>query len=229
MKKITGLLLILFIGTGAIAQKGFHLGLTFSPNISWLKPETENVTNEGMKLGYSFGLFGDFMIADNYAIGTGLHILNTGGKIIYPSVSEADISIRYVEIPLTFKLKTNQIGYMTYFGQFGFAGGVNIRSRADISFKTPNANTTFELEDVDFQDETRLLRAALIIGIGAEYNMSGNTSLVFGATFNNGFTNTFDLKIPQADGNGNAASVDAPEKKVKAINNAIMLNLGVLF
>ena len=74
-----------------------------------------------------------------------------------------------------------------------------------------------------------------------EYNLTGNTSLVGGITFNNGFTNLFSQDVHLADGNGNAVeqfdnlgnlkqAKDALRtESAKAINNMIVLNVGILF
>ena len=45
------------------------------------------------------------------------------------------------------------------------------------------------LEDVPVEDEVALMRAAMIVGLGIEYNLSGKTALLVGATFNNGLFN----------------------------------------
>jgi hypothetical protein len=227
------------------SQSDFQLGLKLSPNLSWLKPDTDGVESEGMKFGFNYGIVGDFNISENYAFSTGISIVNSGGKIVMPDVkevsvnntsnslpgkTEADIRIKYVEIPLTLKLKTNQIGYMTYYGQFGFGAGVNYDSEADTDFtyNTGNSSATLSEEGVDYKDEINLLRASLIVGLGAEYNLSGSTSLTFGVTFNNGFTDVFSEDTYEPDANGNAQK-PIKKQELKAINNYLVLDLGVLF
>src|SRR5690606_36334207 len=125
------------------AQKDFQLGLQFSPTIGWIKPDVEGVEYSGTKIGFTGGLVGDFNISDNYAFSTGIFITNTGGKLtntyadsIFSTEVKAhqDIRLKFIEIPLTLKLKTNQIGYLTYFGKFGFGAGFNYDALADYSF-----------------------------------------------------------------------------------------------
>eukprot|EP00039_Didymoeca_costata_P002492 m.359108 g.359108 ORF g.359108 m.359108 type:complete len:68 (-) comp113320_c0_seq1:30-233(-) len=67
-----------------------------------------------------------------------------------------------------------------------------------------------------------------MIGIGAEYNLSGNTSILLGLTFDNGLSNIYDVSVPKRDSNGNVLS-NGETEKLKAINNYIALNLGVIF
>ena len=76
--------------------------------------------------------------------------------------------------------------------------------------------TFIEEENENIQDDINLFRAALIVGAGAEYNFSGNTSLLFGITYNNGFTNiaNFDVDV---------------DKKAKLLNNYLELTVGVFF
>jgi len=244
MKKLVAVIILSFVFSLTYGQeKSFQLGLVLSPKLAWIKPDNSGIENEGLNFGFNFGITGDFNIAENYSVSTGILVLNSGGKISYPSVgdvgttnnpvlangrTEADFRLRYIEIPITLKLKTNQIGYWTYYGQFGFGAAVNYDAEADINFSSPNSNSDLSMEEVDFQDEVNLIRASLIIGAGAEYNISGNTSLVFGLTFDNGFTNIFDFDAPLADGNGNATN-SGETQAVKAINNFIALNVGVLF
>ncbi len=241
-KNLLLIALTALISLGIQAQNSFQLGLQLSPNVSWLKTQSENAESEGSKFGFSYGIIGDFNIAENYAVSTGIIILSTGGKMSYPDatvldvggtpttfggVTDADISLKYIEIPLTLKLKTNEIGYMTYYGQFGFSLGVNYDAEADIDFEYPGGTGALSQESVDFKDEINLLRAGLVVGLGAEYNLSGNTSILMGLTFNNGFTNILSEDGYDADQNGNGTG--SRNKDFKAINNIITLNVGVLF
>jgi hypothetical protein len=61
------------------------------------------------------------------------------------------------------------------------------------------------------------LRAALIIGIGAEYSLGGKTALLFGVTYNNGFTNNLKGRNTFLNVNPSASA------------NFLQLNLGVMF
>lgn len=254
MKKTTLLAVLLALVIGSFAQKNFQLGLQFSPNIGWLKPTGDNIEADGAKIGYTFGLIGDFNISDNYIFSTGIQLVNTGFTLIKPDVQEvtntqvvlengygsttADIRLNYIEIPLTLKLRTNEIGYMKYYGQVGLALAANYRALADeqFTYEPANGNATQLISngEEDYNDEINLFRAALIIGAGVEYNLSGNTSLVAGVSFNNGFTNIFSKDVYAADANGNAvkpANTEAVKRNqsAKSINNTIVLNIGLLF
>jgi hypothetical protein len=253
MKKTLLIGSLFLFSISSFAQKDFQLGLRVAPNIGWIKPETKDVESDGLKFGFNYGIVGDFNIADNYSISTGINFVNIGGKLIMPDVKEistsgsggtttttefgkttADIRLKYIEIPITLKLKTNEIGYMKYFGQFGLGLGINYDAQADEEFDYPTNNgSSISFEEEDYGDEINLIRGSLIVGLGAEYNLSGNTSLIFGLTFNNGFTNIMSEKTYQADGNGNAANVNGTgaqkDRSLKAVNNYLLFNFGVLF
>lgn len=231
MKKLTFAFLMLFVSATLSAQKDFQLGLQFSPTIGWIKPDVEGVEYSGTKIGFTGGLVGDFNISENYAFSTGLFITNTGGKLTNTYIdtlfgtevrANQDIRLKYIEVPLTLKLKTNQIGYLTYFGKFGFNAGFNYDASADYSFDSDkDIPTNKNVQDVDINEQINLIRMALIVGLGAEYNLSGNTSFIMGVTFNNGFTNIFnDKKVSYENETGDEA---------RAINNYFELNLGVIF
>jgi len=243
MKKTTALICLLAMSSFIFSQdepKKFQLGFHFSPNVSWLKADSETIESDGAKLGFSYGVVADFNIADNYAISTGLNMLTSSVKYNYPDFQEAngtpgeesgrtsaDLRFRYVQIPITLKLKTNQIGYMRYFGQFGLGTAVAYDAAADTEFKYPGNAGTSSKEDVNFDGQTNFFRASLIVGIGAEYNISGNTSILFGLSYDNGLTNVFSDEGYNEDANGNA--VNPKDEDIKGFNNSIVLNLGVLF
>ena len=240
MKKTTALVCLLVISAFTFAQNKFQLGFHFSPNMGWLQADSETVESDGSKVGFSYGIIADFNIADNYAISTGVNMLTLGSKFNYPDIQDidnsgsltggrtsAELRTRYVQIPLALKLKTNQIGYMTYYGKFGFAAAYGYDREANTDFVYPGGNGSVSKEEVNFDDETNFFRASLIVGLGAEYNISGNTSLVFGVTYDNGLTNIFDEDGYNADVDGNG--VNPKDKNIKALSKAIVLNLGVFF
>ncbi len=224
MKKFLLLLiLVCFSYTGIYAQydRPFRFGLLASPSIAWLKPETRDYHSEGNIIGFSYGLVGDFFLGEYYAISTGLNISHFGGKLSfldnYPEHGAVDIerkyNLQYLEIPLTLKMQTPEFGYLTYFGRFGFAPGFNLKAKGWDEYVAGDRIT----REIDLKSRTPLIRAALIIGIGAEYSLGGRTSLLMGLTYNNGFTN--NLK-----GRNNAMNVNP-----SATANFVQLNMGVMF
>ncbi len=220
MKKIAlivGLCIVASWYTSVSAQ-GFRLGLTGSPSVAWFKSETEGYNSEGVRFGISYGLLAEFIMAEQYTFATGINVTYFGGKLAFPiadAVSSANpftqqeriYKLQNVEIPLTLKMKTREIGYNTYFAKFGFGGSVNMSAKANDTFYNNSDSSTLNQNDVDIKGDTPLFRASMIVGLGLEHSLGGSTSLVTGLTFNNGFTNILkgkdytDLRKQQARAN----------------------------
>lgn len=194
-KTVLTLLFAIFTATALFAQNnsGFRLGLTTSPNFGWLKPDKGE--NRGTSMGFTYGLLGDFNFASNYSFSTGLTITTINGKStefdVQPydnSASENDAfdlkyKLRYIDIPLTVKLKTNKKDNLSWYGQFGLSNGFNISAKQDVEAPTASIQ-----KSVDISKYTNFYRAGLILGGGAEFDIDDHTSLTGGLTFNNGFT-----------------------------------------
>ncbi len=190
----------------------FRLGLQFSPNIAWMSLNTSGYSSNGLRIGFSYGISTEFYLAKNYLFSTGFSINNLGGKLRYESIYDNNgnlsaseikqtINIKYVDIPLSLKLKTNEIGYLTYYGNFGFNTGIKYSSKTDIEYldfnnikKTAISNTS----------NISLININLIVGGGLEYNVSGRTNFAVGLTYHNGFTNVLKTKTHVLDKNGKA-------------------------
>lgn len=260
MKRLVLFTFLLAIGLQGFSQqdyKKFRMGFKVTPSISWMQPKDNNMTSEGARLGFGFGLVSDIFFAENYAIGTGLNITWNGGKINYlqeTQIEEAsyimrqsrNIRTQFIEIPLTIKLRTNEIGYITYWGQFGLGLGFNLQTFTDdvydyqlfkneldgsISWdKTDLPSEEFEKENIN--DEIGFARASLIMAAGIEYNLSGSTSILAGVEFNNGFTNVFNNERGVEQNNNEEAlfeGVTPRTFKLRSISNMLQFQVGILF
>jgi len=214
------LLIVVLIAVCSIAQaqvdRSLHFGLKAAPSLAWLRSDTKGYDSNGSKFGFSYGLITEFNFADNYAFATGIDITYRGGKfksvesesikdmnnldsIVITTSTSSSYTIQYIELPITLKLKTNEIGYLTYFLQAGVAPGINIRARksftADIQ-TTPvggsTASSSAEGDKIDVQDDINRFNLSMIIGGGVEYTLSGHTVFLGGIQFNNGFLDVFD-------------------------------------
>lgn len=230
MKKITLLSFSILFSLMSMAQSSFQLGFRGTPNISWLKPDSKNVDADGSILGFNYGVIADFNISERYSFSTGVESVTTGGKLNMKDIStKAEYKVKYVEVPLSLKLKTNQIGYITYYGQFGVGVGINYDSEAEFSILGS------KVTDERYSDKISIFRGSIIMGLGAEYNISGNTSIVLGLTFNNGVTNLFNkdgkdfMKDANKDENGIKIDPTLDPDELKAISNYLGLNIGIIF
>jgi len=255
-KHLLSLIVFALIGSAVFAQDDRPVRIAFAiqPSSSWFKPEGKIIEADGARLGFAYGILTDFMIAgnSNYAFGTGVMINSVGGTLkssryhdeFTPidanttalldefAIATEKYRLQYLEIPLTLKLKTNEIGYLTYYGQFGLNLSFNIKSRLDVEYDFPSSQPLSQ-EDLNVGSDINLIRTALQVGAGAEYNISGETRIVAGLVWNNGLTDTFNLDEFKADPDGTPDIADnniiARDKGRKAIQNHFGLLIGVFF
>ncbi|NND77151.1 MAG: PorT family protein [Flavobacteriales bacterium] len=247
MKKYFGLLLFIGIFTSTYAQDSqkVRFGFAASPIISWLQPDGKYLEKEATRLGFQYGVISDIRIGDNdkYAFSTGILVDNIGGSVLDDHFHNGDTLItefgdvkttykfQYLTFPLSLKLKTNEIGYLTYYGQFGLDVGFNLKARRDVEGTL--GGVAYVDEDIDVIDGIVPVRTALRVAVGGEYNISGSTNLMVGLAWNNGLTNVLDFNELDEDPDGKPIFADngvlKQGKKLKAVNNYFSLNLAVFF
>jgi hypothetical protein len=233
-------LLIVFLATAASnaqEDRKIRFGLNAAPSIAWLKAQEKSVKGDGLSLRFKYGLVFDYKFADNFWFGTGLDITYLGGSLNYQypafikedevsstnnsnyiKVKSASYTAQYLELPLTVKMKTNEINNMVYFAQVGLNNGF----RLDAKTKFGSFNKVKTLNDA------ALIRIAINISGGVEYNLTGTTSLLLGITYNNGFTNLLSgsSDFVKIDLKNNGALTDL---NTNVRSNYIGLNIGFLF
>ena len=212
-------LAILFFSPNAAHSQGYHLGLQLAPNVSMAQPRELSHAAIHSAAHFGYGFVFDAMFTEKYAIGTGVNVFYNGGITRHLAFQEDEngrsieaVQLvqqqQYVEIPLTFKMRTNEIGYTTYFGQFGAGFGLNVRSEGsqkttsfatldslgsviELVFSQP-ALEAAESEQVSMADRTRLFRPSMIIGLGAERRLTGSTALVLAVRYNVGLRSQYE-------------------------------------
>jgi hypothetical protein len=191
------IILVLLNASAVFAQSKskLRLGVNLDPQVSWFSPKSSRIDKDGMRPGISGGLMVEYYFHPNYGFVTGLTLATQGGNLLYNDsvyISTGDRSnvklkagstvaynIKYLSIPIALKLKTNEIGYFTYFAELGFIEQINIGSRA--------SSTGSGLTKDNVPKEINLIGMAYFFGGGIEYNIGGQTSLLAGLFFNNSF------------------------------------------
>ncbi len=194
--KIPLVLLFTIVTFAANAQfPPYYFGLKAAPQISWMKPDADNYTGNGAKMGFAWGFIAEFNFTENHSIATGFNMLFNGGKMKFPDVVDSvsgsmarEYSFKYVEIPLTLKMRTNPIKGMRYFGRIGLGTAFKIGSKKEDEF-TQTGGSTESFPKSNYT-EAAVWRESLIVGLGGEYEMKEGPKLGLELTFNNGFTNT---------------------------------------
>jgi hypothetical protein len=214
--------LIALVGLSLLVISSFGQGAKFGvfidPQVSWLSSDTRNVSGDGIIFGVSGGLAVDKYFQKNYAIQTGIGLGTQGGKLLYanesfitafgevdtlPAGTTVDYKLNYITIPLGLKMKSNEIGYFSYFAQVGFTNQFNIKARANSSDGS--------LDKSDIGDEVNLYNLAWHFGGGIEYAISKDTALSLGVFYHNGFMDILS------------------NSDTKAVSRAIALRVGVMF
>jgi Outer membrane protein beta-barrel domain len=196
MKKYLFIAIFAVSCINAFSQSNLRFTVFVDPEFAWMKSDLSSIDNDASKFGVNIGLNVDNFFAKNYAVMTGISIDNTGGNLKFENEkylqtgsgtdtlvagSTVHYKLQYIEIPLGLKLKTNEIGYWTFFTHLGLNGGINIKAVGEVD--------NYELENENISDEIRLFNLGYYIGAGAEYSIGGNAAIVVGLTYNNGFVN----------------------------------------
>jgi hypothetical protein len=239
MKKVFAILAIALFAAPALhaqSDESARFGIKISPSTAWLRPDSRGLKSDGNMFGYTFGLMSEFPIGTtgNYRFATGLFLNNGGGTfttdytfVAAPGESEQvrplrnEVRLRYIDLPLTMKMMTNEIGYIRYFAQLGFTAGFNIRANADFEEPIKDASGFYTLgfktiEQENVSSDYNLFRGGLVIGGGLEYNFSGQTAVLLGVTYNNGFTNILN-------------GIEINDRRARLFYDYLELTLGIFF
>ena len=225
---------------------------------------TNTMSGNGATIKAGIGIAADFRLTDVIWFHTGLEYTSTGGNIAYKSTDtvgyyynggviqktllgtsspagstpyrllDRKYKAGFVHIPIGFRLKTKEIGVMTYFGQIG--GDLYVKTSAkgddDVSIVTPvsvfSANKTNTLTNNDLNSVVNFFNAGVHIGAGAEYRFSGSTCLIGSITYQRGLLNYTSV------GTDYLTKVSAISPNFSQFNNAsklsqIVLSLGIMF
>ena len=201
-----------------VENRKYMFGLKTGVNLSWYKPDSKDLNNGGLKPGFSYGIMGDYNFQPNYAIAMEFLVSTVNGKVNFKdpltfndSVKATKVeyaySVRYIQLPISFKFRTNQIGYIKYFAQFGLAPGIRVSAKANLTGSglpwpeddrtalKVNSDLDESFEPLEYNDDVHQINLPLIIGLGIEYNLSGNTDLYASLRFENGFTHVVKDKV----------------------------------
>ena len=207
MKQITLITILLVLSISSWAQTHMRLSFTASPTINWMNTTSDHVSEKKAVLGYDFGIMSDvfFSVNENYSLSTGLLVVNTGGKIAYrgnqsfsfagkdlPPAVDIRYRLRYLEVPLSLKLRTNEFHRVFYWGLFGVSPMVNIGAKGDSSDGSLNKDS--------IHDEVNLFNIAMNVGLGFDFDLGASNALSAGLIFQNGLAdittdNAFSDKI----------------------------------
>lgn len=228
MKKIFVIIILFFVllSSGLKAQeKPFVFGFKVAPNIGWMNPSSEGYETNGSKFGFSWGLLADFYLMENYSVNSGINILFQNGTLNYDDDlvaygGEGELfrtyNFKYIELPLSLKMKTKEMSGVSFFGVFGF--GANILLSAKVKDRFLPIEGVENENEMDFKNNLKPFKVSMIVGVGTEFNVDGVTKLLVGINFDNGITDV--LK------NQNLLNSNVNHK---SISNFLEFYVGILF
>ncbi|MEO9965963.1 MAG: porin family protein [Reichenbachiella sp.] len=182
MKNIVLATLLFLISFGIYAQP--QLGLVVGPSISMNRVKYKSdplldITNDGSKLKFKFGLEADFLLSENYAFNTALIFApKRAGYTITPTDGSGSFTeeykVHYLQIPVTIKLFTSEIQPdIKAFFQLGFKGEIKL---FDEPFR----------EEYTLIEEFHMFDCSFTGGFGVEYGAGVNTVFYGGIFYDRG-------------------------------------------
>jgi hypothetical protein len=121
------------------------------------------------------------------------YVGNNTGYVTAPSASASNVanynmSIQYVELPFTIKLKSSNKGKMDYWANFGGFLAIPVKARADYQTNlTIGTTPNFSNDNENVIGAVQPINIGMQIGGGIELPISDKNVLVVGLVFNNGF------------------------------------------
>lgn len=192
MKRLV-LLAVIIIGISKVSAQYYDISVYGEPHVSWITSNSGNVTNNGTVMQLNAGIELDLYFAQNYAFSLGICMQNTGGKLLYTTATQLlqdgdtlslaggspmKHSLHYVGLPIGLKLKSEELGYTTFYFHSGlipmFSTGANTSSE---SLGIPRKNISSEIN---------LFNLNYFIELGIEYRLGGNTALKVGMKWSAG-------------------------------------------
>ncbi len=181
------------------AQTPLRFNVHMDPQFAWFNSDDETVEPDGSIFHLQAGLQMDYFFAENYAFALGVGINNLGGNLLYADSTEfsskgetllvepgqsVKLNLQYIDIPVGLKLKTEELGYATFFLQLGFNPMINLNAKAT------SEDASFEKEDI--RESVNLFCLGYHAGLGVEYKLGGSTAVIGGIRWTSGLTDVTD-------------------------------------
>ncbi len=212
---------MLFLVAGFSAMAQIEIGLMVSPTIAgnrFIAEDRYNFEKESSNLRLGVGVVADYFFAQNYAFSTGLIYRGKGAEITFtdtdtngnPFTEKDDLTIQYIELPISLKLFTNEIapGTIAYF-QVG--GSLNTKVAAQVDGKKV-------INGEKIIKRFNIFEADVLLGGGVEFQLGQSTKLFGGLTYHRGLT---DIDNFYEDRLG--------DKNISLKNNGVSIDFGVKF
>lgn len=204
MKKILFTLITLCLTCQFILAQNLRFGLAITPGISWLRTENDELKTRA-KAAFGYGLTIDYLFpgSEKFSALSGVHISHNGGRYestvidttngsSTPVAGVKRLKLTYLDIPLTLKFKTDEIGQSSFvpFFQLGLTPSMAIRRRFDFTAAGQEYLTNEKANEF-----TNNLNISLTVAVGTEYLIGGDpdaTKAFAAIHLDNGLLNIID-------------------------------------
>jgi hypothetical protein len=253
MKKLLSLILLTLATSTLNAQTStttitttpqkWRFGITANLGGSWLKSNRSEMIRGNAGLQYAVNLQIEKRLTNSVSFLTGagvswhsgtLDLVNDTNTVVNMEVNNVEFamvsrkySFQSVDIPLALKLKTNEIGMITYWAEVGVLPSIRWKASAkDNTYKVGNTESAFTGQDEKMNvNDANFLRASVIGGLGIEYSLSGSTALTAGIQYVGGFLSTLHSESDNLYTNGKIEN----KLNQNVMSNYVTLNVGILF
>ncbi|MGB4931493.1 MAG: hypothetical protein WBP43_16060 [Chitinophagales bacterium] len=200
MKKT--LLLLFCVTTVVVQAQQFRYGFSIAPAKNILSIESDLYDPAVAFRGFQYGLILDQTIGKGeylaFTLGLNLNYTNSGMSTVQNKPSDDDkywaVRGRYIEIPLTMRLRTPQFGIFTIYGEGGASYGKAKRAVGDYELNGQRLDSDFDFFDKGNSNGITYepANASLIFGGGAEIAITETASIMIGFFHAKGLMNVYE-------------------------------------
>jgi hypothetical protein len=136
----------------------------------------------------------------------------------------------YYLLPISLKMRTNEIGYLRYFFEPRINIGIRKKVRANDEVISLKSNQSSTQKDLDITTDMSFMRLSVTLSAGGEYYLAGSTALTFSVGYDYGLSNVVQtdsdylLKTPYASSSATPKVIEQ-----KFTQSGIILAVGILF
>ncbi|MEZ5012790.1 MAG: outer membrane beta-barrel protein [Chitinophagales bacterium] len=185
IKIITACLFFVIAGIHSAEAQSFRYGPAIAPAIGFWKVDGDLYVANGARFGFQAGIMAEQTIgsAERFAFTTGLNWnTNPGGFETVATGNQAkawQFKVHSLDIPLTFRLRSDELGSNVLYAQYGMTLGFTVASKISRDGGKDGG------EGFDYEG----FNPSLTMAVGMEHILDNDKSLLFGLFFQNGIKN----------------------------------------
>ncbi len=188
MKKALLTIAVAIVALSTQAQS-FRLGISGGVNSTWLMNKNVFDANDGLDIAATFGgrvgIDAIYSFNDKVGVGIGFNFLSRNSQKYTGDEAFLDgdltTQLNYFDVPITFRLTSTGGTYFELGPQFGFLTSAKETYEGDVA-------SAFDYEDYSVKGAFNTTNVALILGFGADIDVSENVFITTGIRLGYGFS-----------------------------------------